>query len=132
MSETKHTPEPWEALRLQCAWGIQSTSESADPDERVCHLPYHFEYRGEPCGSITSQNKTNAEIEANARRIVACVNACEGIADPEKAIPALVEACHEALCVMMHYRGDATPLAMHPDDVADMARAAIALARGEG
>jgi len=30
--------------------------------------------------------------EANARRIVSCVNACAGIADPEATVPELVEA----------------------------------------
>lgn len=36
---------------------------------------------------------TKQEAEANAARIVACVNACEGI-NPE-AVPMLVEACRE-------------------------------------
>jgi hypothetical protein len=32
------------------------------------------------------------EVQANAARIVACVNACKGIEDPEKVIPELVVA----------------------------------------
>jgi hypothetical protein len=37
------------------------------------------------------------ETRANARRIVACVNACEGIEDPENVVPQLRRANDRAL-----------------------------------
>ena len=38
-----------------------------------------------------------AEDTANAQRIVACVNALAGIADPETTIPALIAALRECV-----------------------------------
>ena len=44
---------------------------------------------------------------ANAERIVVCVNACAGIADPATAIPELVNACELALAsILKHIRPD--------------------------
>jgi hypothetical protein len=61
--EYKHTPEPWQAIDL-CGFDVHA-------DGKLIAVVY-------PCG------QQNAEIrEANARRIVACVNAMAGIEDPQ-------------------------------------------------
>ena len=63
---------------------------------------------------------------ANMVRLAACWNACEaaGIADPEKAVPALVAACQNLLAAYDDVGG---PLAVDPA-VAD-ARAALTLCK---
>jgi len=69
------------------------------------------------------------EAEANATRIVSCVNACAGIADPERDVPAMREALRE-LVWMIGARGPATA-----DDLAkheSWAAARAVLARVEG
>ena len=68
MSENKHTPEPWrveigeqpESIALLCTSGLA-----------------HFE--------IVSDSQLG-DIHADARRIVACVNACEDILDYELSL----------------------------------------------
>ena len=80
MSEAEHTPEPW-----QCFEKAGDDSSGAIPVGNL-DLPY--------VGLIRySQNpKTSLKIaEANAERIVTCVNACAGI-NPESA-PDLLAAC---------------------------------------
>lgn len=71
---TKHTPGPWfrdDRSGLEC--DVRASSE------RKIAL----------CWGLASNNATNynpkyrAECDANARRIVACVNACEGISADE-------------------------------------------------
>lgn len=66
---SEHTPEPWEA-RLH-----------EDPQWMV-------RVKGSPLGAVCLTSQGNDE--ANARHIVACVNACEGI-NPE-AVPELLAA----------------------------------------
>jgi len=67
------------------------------------------------------------EVAANARRIVACVNACEGI-NPE-AVPDLLEACRKLI--------EANSIHAHEIDedilalAVDMAEAALAKAKEE-
>jgi len=63
---SKHTPGPWDVQQLASCQAIQ-----AGPKIRICHLPDHIEHDGEPCGSIESQDKTQDEIDANARLIAA-------------------------------------------------------------
>jgi len=76
MDTPKHTAEPWirkHGTRIYAAdgeWFIAQTTIS----------PSH------PAG---------AQDEANATRIVACVNACKGLADPEAAIREAREALVE-------------------------------------
>ncbi len=64
----KHTPGPWEVGRgtkeALFSWGGQIIAKSDDGDYFI----------------IVSCNQNYPKLaEANARRIVACVNACEGI-----------------------------------------------------
>ena len=66
--ETRHTPEPW---RVKFAHG---TSDVYDKEGELIALVYPTE---------------GPENAANAARIVACVNACKGMADPAAEIAAL-------------------------------------------
>jgi len=74
MSNTKHTPGPWRTLNLVSATAIHAASGS-----RVCHLSYYVEFNGSPCGSIESQDKTQEEIDANARLISAAPELLEAL-----------------------------------------------------
>lgn len=56
MKNTKHTPTPWRVLNRR---GV------------ICHVNGNTDIFNWP-----------GKTEANARRIVACVNACDGIDDP--------------------------------------------------
>ena len=67
--------------------------------------------------------KGKPEQEANARRIVACWNACEGI-DPE-AVPGMVEACKRVLRAEEWAK---TSDRMSSVEIADLLRAALAKA----
>lgn len=65
---TKHTPGPWrEGFRI---------TEEGNRYSVVAGQPGNRRRIGEAHGN------TDEEAQANAARIVACVNACEGIADP--------------------------------------------------
>lgn len=68
MSENKHTPEPWAIDpddRPNMHWNNHIVSE-ANPNIAICFMAHDG----------TEQNERG---EANARRVVACVNACAGI-----------------------------------------------------
>ncbi len=63
----KHTKEPWEARRDPCHFGTLSSVYGHEHDRSVAEI-----------GGMTWE-----EQEANTHRVVACVNALAGIADPE-------------------------------------------------
>jgi len=69
----KHTEEPWEAV----ARGSRVTIEAVKKERgmRAC---------GDTYPRIANMAASCATDDANAMRIVACVNACAGIEDPEK------------------------------------------------
>lgn len=73
MINPQHTPEPWR---------VESTTVW-NKDFRILQTDH--------CGS----NKGDIK-QANAKRIVTCVNACAGIANPE-ALPDIVETLRVAL-----------------------------------
>lgn len=84
-----------------------------------------------------------AEDEANAKRIVACVNSCTGIPDPATAIPALREALNESIHTLEWVQQwledvekDSNIVTRHItkqiDAKAAKARAALALLKGGG
>jgi hypothetical protein len=86
---SKHTPEPW-AL----------SSESA----RIIVEPPAFEgagsrrFIGSTCGHPNSWiYPTEESGEANALRIVSCVNACAGMEDPGKEIQCMRRQLHAVL-----------------------------------
>jgi len=74
MSEFKHTPEPW---RLYGELVNTTTGVTIRQDDNfkkiICDLYAYGFY-----------NVTIEEQQANAERIVACVNACAGIENPKK------------------------------------------------
>lgn len=71
---TKYTPGPWDLLPLARCQAVQ-----AGPDRRICTLSDHVEHEGTPCGSIESQDKTQDEIDANARLIAAAPELLEAL-----------------------------------------------------
>jgi hypothetical protein len=114
MSETKHTPEPWASETVAHQGGKNDMWEY--------YAVIHW-FNGRQALQICQ----HVRGKANANRIVACVNACKGITDPEQTVPELLEACRGLLkeynqhipvdCVCPHVR-----------PAADAARAAIAKA----
>lgn len=100
---SKHTPEPWGLL------------ESEDDKEylRIRGTVLGGRYKIAnvlwPNYSESAREREAAETLANAERIIDCVNACTGMADPAAEIAELkrqrdslqLEAinCHEMLCV---------------------------------
>lgn len=74
-----HTPEPWSAIDNNSYWEIQSD------DGQI----------GDACAS---NFMVGGKGEVNARRIVACVNACRGLSTKELEENGLVSAVgHELL-----------------------------------
>ena len=69
MSENKHTPEPWEYWENdRTGFGVKMPRKKKT------------RFGAEPYAVIGGfEQEDRAEMKANARRIVACVNACEGI-----------------------------------------------------
>lgn len=69
--QTSHTPEPWHyqmEYRVTTIFAPDQTGENTDGT-------YIAEIDGQDVGRFT----TNEQHEANARRICAAVNACQGI-----------------------------------------------------
>jgi len=75
---------------------------------------------------------TNASFEsdANAQRIVACVNACEGMEDPGKAIPEMLEALKLAKRYLEHPDVQAIPFALNAS--VPLSRIVNVIAKAEG
>lgn len=71
MSEAKHTPEPWDLSCLGAGEEIEALRITGPGDEEVIPPTY-----------------MDTPTEENFKRIVSCVNACEGL-NPE-AVPELV------------------------------------------
>ena len=63
--KTTHTPGPWSIAPSFAGQWIKAG------DSYICPLPDHIEHEGKPCGSVASQDKTQAEINANAALIAA-------------------------------------------------------------
>lgn len=75
---------------------------------------------------IAALPAANEEYKANAERIVACVNGCEGIADPS-AVKDLLEANTKALEALLWAEAAGLPVHQH----IEQARAAISKATGK-
>lgn len=94
---TQHTPEPW-ALRKLFEEPIMvpfpETNEEAYTNEYAVHgiddrVIACVEYFTDTNHKGWGHNETIEKWEANAERIVACVNACAGMIDPAKEIAEL-------------------------------------------
>ena len=103
----KHTPGPWEA----------------DSDGHIYHAPTDED--ADP--HVARANRARPEHAANAARIVACVNACEGIDDPAVGL-AKVRAALLAARGWLRHGADGGGRA---GDVEDAMTAALALLGGE-
>ena len=94
-----HTPEPWFDDRATHDQPYQNIKILGDENRGICWLWI----------DDAPVDDWNAEQQANAKRIVTCINACAGMADPAAEIAELkrqrdsfqLEAinCHEMLCV---------------------------------
>lgn len=81
MNTTKHTAEPWSIHN-----NIGRKSETGIIADAA------------PCIIATMSNADvwPLEAQANAQRIVSCVNSLAGIEEPEKTAPEMVEALRQA------------------------------------
>ena len=64
-THTTHTPGPWSITPSFAGQWIKAG------DSYIVPIPDHIEHEGKPCGSVASQDKTQAEINANAALIAA-------------------------------------------------------------
>lgn len=69
MSTTQHTPGKWKIGRKDILGGLQIINEARE---------------------LVAVAESESDPEANAARIVACVNACEQLEDPGKQIPEMI------------------------------------------
>ena len=106
MTTTTHTAGPWNVEPHNLGKWIKSG------ESFIVAIPDHIEHEGKPCGSIASQDKTQDELDANARLIAAA---------PE--LLAALEALTEWGCTHTSPRD-----ANSPHDFLVAARAAIAKA----
>lgn len=92
-SEPKHTPEPWRIVKPEAPVGFQKEADRLIAGPEGEHIAESFQYQ--------KDGRTDpGQAIANADRIVACVNGCQGI-NPEavkdllKALKELVLACKD-------------------------------------
>ena len=106
MTAAKHTPGPWYVAAEDLSGGRYYSISSQNCDFFI-HDGAHEEENG----------------EANAARIVACVNACEGIADPA-VVPELLAFVADFIAVMNRdgFTGD-EPDRLHKEATAIIAKA---------
>lgn len=109
---SKHTPGPWilEKPELDCVAISASSGDWLDLASVV----------------IRVNDKHDPEGQANAARIVACVNACEGLADPS-VVPDLLAALEG-----IELKSAGSICDSGRPDINEIARAAIAKAKGGG
>ena len=93
-----HTPEPWEW------WTSCSFNRLTGPDGKDGSVAYAYNNPADGHPDICIS-------EADMARIVACVNSCKGITDPETAIPQLVGTFSDLRDRLLrlgptHYLGD--------------------------
>jgi hypothetical protein len=115
-THTAHTPTPWNVERPFQEPGVYI----AGPNTGLIAKLY------EPDANLYNGDKL-VSIGGNSARIVACVNACEGIADPG-AVPDLLAAL-KAILATFHKNNVPLPAYLRRDE--EQARAAIARATGE-
>jgi len=100
MSKTEHTSELWQRSIFQTRdWEPDFGDSCAIIENSEDHICFGF---------------TDAAGLAYMDRIVACVNGCKGIHDPEVTVPEVVEALRE-LVEVAALRGD-SDLPAPPDD----------------
>jgi len=108
-NKPEHTPEPWETDLI---YVVASDPKGIHPDIYIAEIAHE-----DSEGLIAS----SAEQEANGHRIVACVNACEGIST-EALEQGVIQ---EMLDVMKAYLSGTK----EPDELACMIRTAFTKAQ---
>lgn len=104
-----HAPGPWKATSIpQEADGHWVVQENGDWCIHASGSPWQVAY-------LKAQSISSFPTEANARRIVDCVNACEGIADPS-AVPELVAALQFLADSARATTGFSSPMALADAD----------------
>lgn len=85
-NQFKHTPEPW-VLYDDGELGSDIILANVDGENYdLARIPTEGD-----------EGRPPTERKANAKRIVACVNGCAGIVDPETTVPELVAALRAAV-----------------------------------
>lgn len=117
----KHTPTPWKAdCFLVSARSVDRFG--SDRDVEICHTG--------------GGRRPSEEAEANASRIVACVNACRWLIDPS-AVPDMLAALEGAMRIEALWAPDGNEEPEHAEECQALAAmrqsfiAAIAKAKGE-
>jgi hypothetical protein len=81
VSDTKHSPEPWGAFRLDVSGTDEFKAYTARCIDQGAPEDFYVVMVEKPDGPADVCHVGNGPTSAeNARRIVACVNACAGIA----------------------------------------------------
>jgi hypothetical protein len=93
VSDTKHSPEPWGAFRLDVSGTDEFKAYTARCIDQGAPEDFYVVMVEKPDGPADVCHVGNGPTSAeNARRIVACVNACAGIATEELETGALGDA----------------------------------------
>ncbi|MBE3087783.1 MAG: hypothetical protein IMZ71_01505 [Chloroflexi bacterium] len=120
MGETKHTPEPWiDDPEKGSAYGAAPVI--------VANLCWRGDKKREIAKVLFDAGSEDPEVHANARRIVACVNACEGI-NPE-AVPDLLEALMALLSLRLYADGEGPVIINDYDEEESVQQAKAAIAK---
>ena len=131
---SQHTPEPWDYDGGSCGEIIAGTPHKPSHGLSTAQLVAVAALEAGLNDSDEHPDRSEEEMQANAYRIVTCVNACKGIKDPVKAIPLLLAAleAYEAAIQAMHARNGVLHLVpgMHLFLPHEQARAALAAAKG--
>lgn len=69
----QHTTGPWNVERCHLGHWVKAG------ESYIVQIPDHIEHEGNPCGSISSQDKDQATLEANARLIAAAPELLEAL-----------------------------------------------------
>lgn len=122
---TSHTPEPW---HYQTEYSI-TTIVAPDPTGQNPYGTYVAEIDGQDVGRFA----TRAQHEANARRICAAVNACQGISTEAlegNAVSNLLKTLRVISSYPANGNSDPDVLAAALDAIVTLAERAIAEATG--
>jgi hypothetical protein len=87
----QHTPEPW-AIHVTRSGETSGIIQANDGLTHVCDTFDAAWHNAIARGQTEPATRFLAQSQTNARRIITCVNACQGIANPGETIPALVAA----------------------------------------
>lgn len=90
MSVAEHTPTPWRVIKWHghALTTIVANTDPAEPTKLGNQTVVQY---GHTEVAACNGSRRDGGNEANAARIVACVNACTGLADPQRDIATLVQ-----------------------------------------